>query len=105
MSCNKDRDDPQIRFITPAQNSEVEAGVQFTMQAEVTDNEAISSIVVGGDVQDLEITGITDVLKHNFLVNITPSADTPSGAELTITVTAKDVAGNSESEDLVVIVK
>lgn len=104
VSCG-DREDPQIRFITPAQNSVVVAGEQFSVQVEVTDNEAISSINVGGDVSDLPITDFDDLMKHSFIFNVTTQADTPSGAELTITVTAEDADGNSASEDLVVVIQ
>lgn len=104
VSCG-DREDPQIRFITPAQNTVVVAGDQFSVQVEVTDNEAISKINVGGDVSDLPITDFDDLMKHSFIFNVTTQEDTPSGAELTITVTAEDVDGNSASEDLVVVIQ
>ena len=104
VSCG-DREDPQIKFITPAQNFEVAAGEQFSVQVEVTDNEAISKINVGGDVNDLPITDFDDLMKHSFIFNVTTQADTPSGAELTITVTAEDADGNKGSEDLVIKIK
>ena len=104
VSCG-DREDPQIRFVTPAQNTEVVAGEQFSVQVEVTDNEAISTINVGGDVSGLPITDFDDLMKHSFIFNVTTQADTPSDTELTIRVDATDADGNKGSEDLVIIIK
>lgn len=105
ISCG-DREDPQIRFITPANNTAVDAGEVVPIQVEVTDNEQISTITVGGDVQPFSIppADFADIMKHTFLFNLTINEGSPSGGEVNVTVTATDAEGNSGSDNLVLVI-
>ena len=105
VSCG-DREDPVVRFITPAQNTEVSPGETVPVQFEVTDNEALGSIDIGGDVSGVPTINVfNDLMKHSEIINLTVSSDTPSGSEITMNVKAKDQEGNEGSEDLVLKVK
>ncbi len=100
-SCG-DREDPSVRFITPANNTEVAPGETVSIQVEATDNEALQTITVGGDVTGLSpITEFDAVDKHNWIFGLRIDEATTSGVELTVNVKATDPDGNEGSEDLI----
>lgn len=105
VSCG-DREDPVVSFTSPANNTEVAAGETIAIQFKVTDNEAISSIDVGGDVTGVPtIDSFDDLTEHSEIINLITDEATPSGSEVTVTVTAEDEAGNSGSADLVLVIE
>lgn len=105
VSCG-DKEAPEIRFITPAQNSEIDAGGQVGVQVEVTDNEELSRIVIGGENSGIPaITSFETATKHTEAFTVTAPGDAPSGAEISVNVRATDAEGNEGVDDLILIIR
>ena len=104
VSCNKDREDPEITITSPANNTEISAGDSFAFQVEVTDNEGLDLITfTDGSGIDESITTFDDPMSHKLNYNITTNQDFPAG-ELIMTVEATDLEGNVAKEDVTIIV-
>ena len=105
VSCNKDRQDPEITITSPSNNTEINAGDSFAFQVEITDNEGLDLITFSdGAGLSESISSFDEPMKHNLNYNITTNQDFPAG-ELTMTVKATDLEGNVGTEDVTIIVK
>ncbi len=104
-SCNKDKEDPIISITSPENNKEIAAGDKFALRATVTDNEALSSILVtdGGSINET-ITSFDELTSHQINYLITINADSDPG-EIKFSITANDLEGNSATEEVTIIIK
>lgn len=106
-SCNRDREDPKITISSPTDNQVVSPGAAFTLTADVTDNEGLSTISFsdGGSInQPISSADFDDLLSHRLNYTVTISEDSDQG-ELTITINATDIEGNSASEDVTILIQ
>ncbi|WP_235297344.1 Ig-like domain-containing protein [Portibacter marinus] len=105
ISCG-DRENPEIRFVTPANNTQVAAGEQISVQVEVTDNDALDRIVIGGENSGIPaITTFEAPDRHTEIFNVFTPTEAPSGAEISVNVQATDAAGNTAADDLILIIQ
>ncbi len=102
-SCNKDKEPPVITISSPANNTEVLAGETFVLTVKVTDNEGIASINFTDGSKSEPVDDFDELTSHTFSYNI-KIFETSDPGELTITVNATDLEGNSSSEDVTVII-
>lgn len=102
-SCNRDKEAPVITISSPANNTEVLAGESFNLRATITDNEGLASISFTDGNTTESITDFDELTSHdiNYSIRIFETSDP---GELTITVNASDLEGNSASEDVTIII-
>lgn len=105
-SCsNGDDEAPMISFVSPQDSVAVSAGASFTLEANVTDNEGLASIVVSdGNSTLTSITEFDSETEHKVNAEVAVNADSQPG-NLTITITAKDAEGNEGTESRTVRVQ
>lgn len=103
-SCNRDRTAPVIEITSPANNLVISAGLTFTFQAKITDDEALSEINFTDGFTTIDIFDFdaADAHRLNYNITVDPASDPQ---ELTLTVTATDLAGNTGTEEVVVIIE
>jgi hypothetical protein len=94
-SCGKDNTPPEITITSPTEGSTLAKGKIHNVTGRVTDDTGLSEIGLGGTSK---ITTFDSPTSHN-LANITVSIpDTTKATQGNITITAKDVDGQTSSK-------
>ena len=103
ISCSDDNG-PTVEITSPNNDSTYSAGDVIMIQGAATDDMEITSItIVGKDgftlSESLDLSNVTDRSNVGFNLDITLTADSTPG-DYSISITATDNDGNTDSEDL-----
>ena len=101
-SCGKDETAPLITILSPVDLLEYSAGDSFDFTGNVTDDEELSEISFTGITGVDPITSFDSAMSHTFTFSLQVPEEATAGETNTLTVTAEDVAGNSNQETVIV---
>lgn len=101
-SCSDDNG-PELEITAPANGTVFAPGDVITIDATVTDDMAVSSVVLEGQddlvfSESVDLSTVSDLSNINLSLGITLPQDIAVG-DYTIEITATDNDGNTDSED------
>ena len=100
-SCEKkDETSPSITINSPADNTAIKKGSEFTLSGVVTDDTQLKEINLGGS---FTINAFNSPKRHEFSEKFTISDTQPTG-NVTLEVTATDAAGNKASKVIPLVI-
>jgi hypothetical protein len=98
-----DKTSPVVNITSPNEGSTLEKGKNYPVTGTVTDDTELAEIDLGGGSK---ITAFDSPTKHTLAnVNLTIPATATSGSQGSITITAKDKAGNVTTKTVTFTIK